>query len=152
MATRPALTQHDLLRRRCASALAHHRRRARREGATVPYSLGELVALAMRSPACVHCRRPVGLDLHFDHFAPTSRGGPWELANLGVSCPRCNWLKGKLDAQEFALLLAFLDGLHPAAAEDLMRRLLAGAKVYRGRGRGVADVPFIIFDDDGGQE
>jgi hypothetical protein len=39
-------------------------------------------------------------------------------------------LKGRLDAGEFRELLALLAALHPAAAADLERRLLAGGRRY----------------------
>jgi len=133
---RPALTQRDLLRRRCASALAHHRRRARAEGVTLAYGLDELVHLAA-SVACAYCYRPLGSDLTFDHGVPTSRpGGSWALANLFAVCPRCNALKGRLTRDEYRALCDFLDGQGPAAAEDLTRRLLAGGRTYRRRKRG----------------
>lgn len=131
---RPALTQRDLLRRRCTSALAHHRRRARAEGVTLAYGLDELVHLAA-SVACAYCHRPLGSDLTFDHGVPTSRpGGSWALANLFAVCPRCNALKGRLTRDEYRALCDFLDGIGPAAAEDLVRRLLAGGRAYRRKG------------------
>jgi len=127
---KPALTQRDLLRRRCASALAHHRRRARAEGVTLAYGLDELVHLA-KSVACAYCYRPLGPDVTFDHGTPTSRpGGSWALSNLFCVCPRCNALKGRLTREEYAEFACFLAALHPAAAEDLTRRLLAGARIY----------------------
>jgi hypothetical protein len=41
-------------------------------------------------------------------------------------------LKGLLTCLEFVDLLTFLSDLHPAAQQDLERRLLSGAKVYTG--------------------
>jgi hypothetical protein len=52
---------------------------------------------------------------------------------LCVSCRRCNQLKGLLREDEFLGLREFLDGLHPAAKEDIERRLLGGGRVYAGR-------------------
>jgi 5-methylcytosine-specific restriction endonuclease McrA len=80
---------------------------------------------------CRYCRRPLGLNLHFDHATPTARGGTHSLDNLAVCCLRWNALKGILTADEFAALLAFLARLHLAEAKDLARRLLAGGRRYR---------------------
>ena len=127
------LTQAALLRRRCLSAVRHHRQRARADGVALPYGLEDLVRLAGGATSCAYCGRPVGWDVQFDHSRPTARGGAHALGNLAPACPRCNALKGQLDAGEFAELLALLARLHPAAAQDLERRLLAGGVRYRRR-------------------
>lgn len=120
----------EQLHRRCRRALAEHRRRARADRQQLNYGLAELVALAA-APCCAYCRMPVALDFHIDHARPTGRGGAHALGNLAVACARCNGLKGVLDAAEFAELLGLLARLHPAAATDLTRRLLAGGRRYR---------------------
>lgn len=133
--TRQARTQNDLLRRRCALALSKHRQRARAVGILqLPYVLDDLLKLAAAAKTCCYCNTPLGwTTLQFDHRQPTSRpGGRFDLSNLCCCCSRCNSMKGMLDAAEFALLRTFLATLHPAAAEDLARRLLAGSKIYRG--------------------
>lgn len=134
--TRALRTQSEQLRRRCSSALARHRARAKALGiASLPYGLAELLALGRRADVCTYCRCPLGFDLAFDHATPTSRpGGRFTLDNLRVCCPRCNVLKGSLTAEEFALLRELLARLHPAARADLERRLLSGGQRYCRRG------------------
>jgi 5-methylcytosine-specific restriction endonuclease McrA len=91
------------------------------------------VFMAEHAKFCHYCRLPFALDqLRFDHRNPIARGGKHAADNLVVCCDRCNSLKGKLDAYEFHNLLEFLVNLHPAARQDLERRLLSGAKVYTG--------------------
>jgi hypothetical protein len=75
----------------------------------------------------------VAFDLELDHLQPTSRGGVFTLDNLCISCARCNQLRGMLTEAETVALLAFLEGLHPAARQDVERHLLAGGKRYAGK-------------------
>jgi 5-methylcytosine-specific restriction endonuclease McrA len=77
---------------------------------------------------------PVGWDFQVDHRTPIARGGRHQLDNLAVSCAPCNSAKGKLTEAEFRQLLALVRTWHPAAAEDLLRRLRQGGRAY-GRGR-----------------
>ena len=73
------------------------------------------------------------LDFQFDHKVPVARGGAHALGNLVVACPRCNAMKGRLSAGEYLELLALLRDWHPAARQDLERRLLSGGTRYRRR-------------------
>jgi hypothetical protein len=120
----------DSSQSRCRRALAAHRQRAREEGRLLDYDLADLEELARTSVQCYWCRMPVAWDFHFDHVLPTARGGAHELANLVVSCGRCNLLKGQLTGAEMQALLSLLAGFHPAASADLSRRLLAGGRRY----------------------
>jgi hypothetical protein len=121
------------LRRLCQRIHAAQRRRARAEGATLNYNADDLVFMAERAKWCHYCKNPFALDqLRFDHGKPLARGGLHSIGNLVVCCARCNSLKGQLTGWEYATLLNFLAGLHPAARQDLERRLLSGAKVYTG--------------------
>ena len=46
---------------------------------------------------CEYCQTPQDMTLatfHLDHIIPRSAGGATELANLCLSCPFCNELKG----------------------------------------------------------
>jgi hypothetical protein len=127
------LTPAQALRRRCAGIYAAQRRRARADGAALNYDADDLVFMAERARFCHYCRMPFALDqLRFDHRNPIARGGKHGVDNLVVCCERCNSLKGLLTGFEYAFLLNFLSGLHPAARQDLERRLLSGAKVYTG--------------------
>jgi hypothetical protein len=130
---KPPLTPAQALRRRCAGIYAAQRRRARADGAALNYDADDLVFMAEHAKWCHYCRLPFTLDqLRFDHGKPIARGGRHAVDNMVVCCERCNLLKGSLTGFEFAFLLTFLSGLHPAARQDLERRLLSGAKVYTG--------------------
>jgi 5-methylcytosine-specific restriction endonuclease McrA len=130
---KPPLTPAQALRRRCQGIYAAQRRRAQADGAALNYDADDLVFMAEHQPLCMYCRAPLSLDLvRLDHARPIARGGSYRVDNLRVCCDRCNRLKGQLDADELRALLNFLSDLHPAARQDLERRLLSGAKVYTG--------------------
>ena len=122
------------LRRRCSALLSSHRRRAKKDGAVLDYDLEDLVFLATRHQQCFYCRAPLGLDFSIDHMIPTARGGRHAAANLCLCCRSCNTRKGQLTATEYRELLALLASWHPAAQEDVRRRLSGGgAAVYARR-------------------
>jgi 5-methylcytosine-specific restriction endonuclease McrA len=130
---RPLAATADPLRRACSVALAHHRARAKADHQCLDYGLAELERLARRSPLCAYCRCPLtGGTLSFDHATPTSRAADYRLANVVCCCPRCNALKGRLKAEEFAGLLRLIATWPPAAGSDLLARVLAGNRRYRG--------------------
>jgi 5-methylcytosine-specific restriction endonuclease McrA len=131
--SRPVLTQLELLRRRCRLAWRHHRARARALGQGLDYTAGDLEQRALSTPCCAYCQRPTSFgDLTWDHEHPIARGGALGLANLRLTCSRCNRLKGQLTLREYLQLTGLLAGLHPASAADLERRLLAGGRAYAG--------------------
>jgi 5-methylcytosine-specific restriction endonuclease McrA len=130
---KPPLTPAQALRRRCQGIYAAQRRRARADGAALNYDADDLVFMVEHAKFCPYCLNPFALDqLRFDHKTPLARNGRHAVDNLLVCCARCNSLKGCLDYHEFHTLLTFLSKLHPAARQDLERRLLSGAKVYTG--------------------
>jgi 5-methylcytosine-specific restriction endonuclease McrA len=124
--------QADHLVDRCRRALARHRARARADGVRLPYGLPQLLELARASLQCYLCRLPVALDFQIDHKRPIARGGRHALDNLGVAHAECNERKGLMDAEEYLQLLTLLRGFHPAAEADVLRRLRAGGRCYRG--------------------
>jgi hypothetical protein len=126
-------TQAEALDVRVRRALSHHKAAAKSLGQVLDYTAADLVQLVEANPLCRWCRLPVGFDLHLDHLQPIARGGKFAFHNLCVSCSRDNRLKGQLTGAEMEFLMEFLDGLHPAAKEDIERRLLAGGKRYAGR-------------------
>jgi 5-methylcytosine-specific restriction endonuclease McrA len=125
--------QVDALLARARRLLKDHRARARRVGAALDYGLAQLRALLADSPCCAYCHSPVAWDAQVDHRTPTSRGGSHSLNNLSICCARCNSLKGLLTEDEFRQLRELLALLHPRAAEDLARRLIAGGARYGAR-------------------
>src|SRR5262245_61179292 len=124
------LTSEQALRQRCRRLLADQRRRARADGVELRYDVEDLLHLARQAKTCHYCNAPLSLELSMDHRTAISRGGRHAIDNLAVCCRRCQSLKGRLNADEFAALLAFLAQLYPAATQDIQRRLLAGASVY----------------------
>jgi 5-methylcytosine-specific restriction endonuclease McrA len=129
-------TQADALTLRARRLMSAHRTRARRDGVSLDYSAGDIRALLAASACCTYCGLPVAFDAQLDHRTPTSRGGRHALDNLAVACQRCNQLKGMLAEAEYRELLTLLALLHPAARQDLERRLIAGGKRYASGRRG----------------
>jgi hypothetical protein len=130
---KPPLTPAQALRRLCQRIHAVQRRRARAEGVTLNYNAADLVWMAEHAKWCHYCKNPFALDqLRFDHKTSTARGGKHAVDNLVVCCDRCNRIKGRLIDHEYISLLLYLAGLHPAARQDLERRLLSGSRVYTG--------------------
>jgi 5-methylcytosine-specific restriction endonuclease McrA len=122
----------DQIRLRCRRALGSHRERARADGQDLPYGLRELEELARAAQTCAYCKRPLDFSFQFDHRTPTSRGGAHALANIELACCDCNSAKGAMDADEFKALLSLLRGFHHRAWGDVLGRLRAGGKRYRG--------------------
>ncbi|HEY7308307.1 MAG TPA: HNH endonuclease [Gemmataceae bacterium] len=129
----PLPTQADAALARARRLVHDHKTRASKDGQTLNYGLPELLELLTASPCCCFCKMPTGWDVSLDHKTPTSRGGKDALENLAVACRRCNGIKGALTEGEFRELLTTLALMHPAARQDLERRLLAGAARYAGR-------------------
>lgn len=132
---KPLVTQVDALKARARRLLADHRTCAKKDGATLDYTLTDLRELLASSPTCAYCKLPLSFAVSLDHRQPLSRGGRHSLDNLTVCCERCNRLKGMLTAEEFRLLRDAVTQLHPVAAADVERRLLAGAARYASRRR-----------------
>lgn len=51
------------------------------------------------SHTCAYCG--VGGDLHVEHVIPISKGGEHHLGNIVPACQRCNFSKGKADAEQW---------------------------------------------------
>jgi 5-methylcytosine-specific restriction endonuclease McrA len=126
-------TTADSLRRVCATALAHHRARAKADRQVLDYGLTQLEDLVRRTQACPYCGAVLSPGtLSFDHLTPTSRRADYRLCNLAVVCPPCQSAKGALSADEYVALLALLRRSHPAAWGDVLGRLRSGGRRYRG--------------------
>jgi 5-methylcytosine-specific restriction endonuclease McrA len=125
-------TQADAALARARRLIHDHRTRARRDGAILDYDLPEIRALIASAVTCRWCRAPLAFDLSLDHVRPIARGGEHRLSNLVAVCRRCQALKGMLSGIEFEQLLQLLERLHPAARQDIERRLLAGGRRYAG--------------------
>jgi hypothetical protein len=130
----PALPDGDAaLERRCKTALANHRRRARRDRQVLDYDLAELLNLARNSPTCSYCGCLLTAGTFtFDHAVPTCRWADYSLGNLAVCCLLCQERKGLLTADEYRQLLALVHSWHPRAGADLLGWLRHGARRYRG--------------------
>ena len=81
---------------------------------------------------CRYCGAPIdAMSCSLDHAIPVARGGHINLDNLEAICERCNQLKGGLTPTEFTRLMVWILEQHPAAQNDVMKRLLAGAMGMR---------------------
>jgi 5-methylcytosine-specific restriction endonuclease McrA len=124
----------DPLRRTCSVALSHHRARAKADHQCLDYGLADLERLARRTQACPYCGAVLAPGaISFDHRVPTSRRADYRLCNLAVVCPPCQSAKGALSADEYMALLALLRQSHPAVYGDVLGRLRAGGRRYRGQ-------------------
>jgi 5-methylcytosine-specific restriction endonuclease McrA len=112
----------------------HLAARARRDGQTLDYDLPQLREMVSEATTCSYCHAPLSYAvLQVDHKIPITRNGPHVFANLAPSCQRCNSLKGKLTAEEFAGVRSFLATLHPVARQDVELRLISGGQRYAGK-------------------
>lgn len=69
--------------------------------ARIPTNLRRMV-IERDGPRCVYCGEDlVGQEIHLDHVIPEARGGATSLANLQVTCRKCNLAKGVLNESEF---------------------------------------------------
>jgi 5-methylcytosine-specific restriction endonuclease McrA len=124
----------DPVRKVCSTALAHHRARARADHQALDYGLAQLEALARRTQACPYCGAVLSPGaISFDHRTPLARRADYRLANVAVVCPPCQLAKGALSADEYMALLALLRQSHPAVYGDVLGRLRAGGRRYRGQ-------------------
>lgn len=124
----------DVLRAKCCTAIANHRKRAAADGQRLDYTADDLVRLMLETKLCYYCTMPMGWEgSEWDHKVPIARGGMHCLHNLVLVHSACNSGKGKLTATEYIALLTLIDTWHPAAREDVLRRLRAGGARYCGR-------------------
>lgn len=115
--------------RRTSSAYHHHKARARRDGQELLYCLDKLRSHVQHAHVCPYCQRLLtAATFTLDHALPTSRGGPWTLNNLTVSCRECNEQKGNLTADEFRSLLQLVWTWAPVAQVQTLARLRAGSQ------------------------
>lgn len=132
-----------VFKRRTSAAYRDHKRRAKKYGYALPYTLAQLrdwVGLRFHggTSSCRYCRCPLTeATFCLDHYRSIGRrvdAETWGLSNLMVSCRTCNELKGRLNGGEFAQLLAVVNSLPPQAQADIRGRLRAGARRCAGRG------------------
>lgn len=110
----------------------------REPGQELPFTEQEFLYVAQvafpdnRAIPCTYCRTPIdAFSASWDHERPVSRGGSLQLSNLEPICDTCNRVKGSLIGWEFRELLDWLDTLQPAAQQDVLSRLKAGAMGLR---------------------
>lgn len=92
---------------RRGACYAKYRHRARRLGLCFAVGRARFDALTTTT-ACAYCRRPAEPDrpLGLDRI---DNGGGYTRANVAPCCPRCNRMKGTLDASAFVRLCARVD-------------------------------------------
>ena len=60
---------------------------------------------------CPYCRAMIDIiSLSLDHKTPLRRGGGPELDNMQVTCKGCNGSKGQFTHEEYARIVAFMEG------------------------------------------
>lgn len=79
--------------------------------------------------------RLIKSKMEADHILPISRGGTFELKNIGITSKRFNSLKGAMTVKEFKQLLEVVKGWEDKG-ESLFKRLMLSNNIYRGRKRG----------------
>ena len=74
---------------------------ARRAAGQFPgkWAIGKL--LCEQDAHCAYCQVLLDGTYHIDHKQPVSRGGTNDIANLHLTCPRCNMRKGAMTHEEF---------------------------------------------------
>lgn len=124
--------------RRTQNGFQDLKRRAKKDGLQVSYSIAEFRNHVRGASHCPYCGALLTVDTYsLDHAIPVSREvSPriHALANLAVCCQRCNEVKGPMSADEFMQLLGLINGFYLAARSNLLARLRAGAKKVAGKG------------------
>jgi hypothetical protein len=114
---------------RTGAAIKNHHARALKVKAKVGYTLDDvrnLVRLYVGKP-CPYCGERIHTrNFSLDHAAPIVVGGEWDLANLAVTCVRCNKLKGRMLPAEMRGLMILLKAFTPEGRRDVTMRLLMG--------------------------
>jgi hypothetical protein len=79
---------------------------------------------------CSYCTAILNIaTLVPDHVQPLARGGSLDLHNLAPSCGNCNRRKGKISADGFRKLIAFMqENLYPDDMNDILGRLATGGE------------------------
>jgi 5-methylcytosine-specific restriction endonuclease McrA len=85
------------------------RRNARKRGVEGRVTKDEIRALAERQKyRCAYCRTLVRKGYHIDHIKPLAKGGLNVIANLQITCARCNGRKSAKDPEDFAREMGLL--------------------------------------------
>lgn len=83
--------------KRTGDAYQNQRKRARKQGAILDYTLAELRDLLQPriGTSCPFCQDTITTEnFSFDHGFPVSWGGKHSITHLLVVCRRCNDIKG----------------------------------------------------------
>jgi len=83
----------------------------------------------LQAIGCPYCRTPIDIiSLSLDHKTPLRRGGGPDLSNLQVICKRCNGVKSSFTAEEFQLLVNFMDSSGAHFRQRLEGLLISGSQ------------------------
>jgi hypothetical protein len=63
---------------------------------TKKYHARYSIIAKLHSDNCMYCGVAGDFDLHIEHVIPTSQGGSYELDNVVLACPDCNYAKSSL--------------------------------------------------------
>ncbi|AVK76921.1 hypothetical protein pmac_cds_233 [Pandoravirus macleodensis] len=100
---------------RRGACYAKYRHRARRLGLCFAVDRARFDTLTTRA-ACVYCRRPAEPDRPLGLDRVDNDGG-YTRANIAPCCPRCNHMKGTLDAKAFVAVCARVEARWGAHAD-----------------------------------
>jgi 5-methylcytosine-specific restriction endonuclease McrA len=116
---------------RTANIYRHQKQRATKHETTLDYELDQVRAWLKCNPHCRYCGALITeKTFSLDHILPVSRQGSFSRHNIAVCCEGCNSLKGNLNEYEFTLLQQAIAKMATEAAQDIKRRLKAGARVF----------------------
>lgn len=83
-------------------AVKSNRRRSRVSFSVEHYTEAEVKALFIeQNGLCAYCGEKLRPGYHRDHMTPLEKMGSDGIANIALACPRCNWRKGTMTAEEF---------------------------------------------------
>ena len=106
-----------------------------RPGQILPYTQRDFEAwmwtkIQLGAILCPYCRAAIDiLNMELDHKIPLRRGGDMSFENRDLICARCNKIKQDFTYDEFAVIVAFMEG--PAAH---FRQRLEGVLINGGVG------------------
>jgi 5-methylcytosine-specific restriction endonuclease McrA len=93
--------------------------------------------IQLNAVLCPYCRAAIDvLSMELDHKTPLRRGGDMAFTNRECICRRCNTAKGQFTADEFRLLVVFMEG--PGAH---LRARLEGLLISGGQGQMMRHFP-----------
>lgn len=128
-----SVRMHSIFMKRTYQAFQNMAKRANKKKVVLPFDVKGLrdhVALMVNAQQggwtvrCLLCGNIVTVDdLVLAHVMPLSRGGLWDLSNIGAAHDHCNRIQGELKISEYQVLMQLLANFPEAARKDVTKRL-----------------------------